>query len=159
MKTLEKMFSDAGCDGVRSYIQSGNVLFRANKTLAGKLSNHIKAQILESFGFRIPVILRSAEQMAETVNGNPFVNDEAMTDMLHVMFLANQPSQERIAALDHDRFLPDEFVVRGAEIYLRLPTGVARSKLTNAYFDSKLTTVSTSRNWRTVNKLLEMMQE
>jgi uncharacterized protein (DUF1697 family) len=159
MKTLEKMFSDAGCDGVRSYIQSGNVLFRANKTLAGKLSNHIKAQILESFGFRIPVILRSAEQMAETVNGNPFVNDEAMTDMLHVMFLANQPSQERIAALDHDRFLPDEFVVRGAEIYLRLPTGVARSKLTNAYFDSKLATVSTSRNWRTVNKLLEMMQE
>jgi uncharacterized protein (DUF1697 family) len=159
MKTLEKMFSDAGCDGVRSYIQSGNVLFRANKTLAGKLSNHIKAQILESFGFRIPVILRSAEQMAETVNGNPFVNDEAMTDMLHVMFLANQPSQERIAALDHDRFLPDEFVVRGAEIYLRLPTGVARSKLTNAYFDSKLTTVSTSRNWRTVNKLLEMMQQ
>jgi uncharacterized protein (DUF1697 family) len=97
--------------------------------------------------------------MAETVNGDPFVNDEAMTDMLHVMFLANQPSQERIAALDHDRFLPDEFVVRGAEIYLRLPTGVARSKLTNAYFDSKLATVSTSRNWRTVNKLLEMMQE
>ena len=97
--------------------------------------------------------------MAETVNGNPFVNNEAMTDMLHVMFLANQSSQERIAALDHDRFLPDEFVVRGAEIYLRLPTGVARSKLTNAYFDSKLATVSTSRNWRTVNKLLEMMQE
>lgn len=159
MKTLEKMFSDAGCYGVRSYIQSGNVFFRVNKTLAGNLSSHIAAQILERVGFRIPVILRSAEQMAETVNGNPFVNNEAMTDMLHVMFLANQPSQERIAALDHDRFLPDEFVVRGAEIYLRLPTGVARSKLTNAYFDSKLATVSTSRNWRTVNKLLEMMQE
>jgi len=159
MKTLEKMFSDAGCDRVRSYIQSGNVFFRANKTLAGKLSNHIAAQILESFGFRIPVILRTAEQMAETVKGNPFLQNEAMTDMLHVMFLANQPSQERIAALDHDRFLPDEFVIRGAEIYLRLPTGVARSKLTNTYFDSKLATVSTGRNWKTVNKLLEMMQE
>ena len=159
MKTLEKMFKDAGCDGVRSYIQSGNVFFRANRTLAGKLSNQIAAKILQSFGFRIPVILRSAEQMAETVKGNPFVNNEAMAEVLHVMFLANQPSQERIAALDHNRFLPDEFAVRGAEIYLCLPTGVARSKLTNAYFDSKLATVSTSRNWRTVNKLLEMMRE
>ena len=52
---------------------------------------------------------------------------------------------------------PDEFVVRGTEIYLLLPNGVARSKLTNAYFDSKLATTSTSRNWRTVLKLFQMM--
>jgi uncharacterized protein (DUF1697 family) len=159
MKTLEKMFRDAGCSEVRSYVQSGNIVFRANKSLARKLSDQIAAQILQSFGFRIPVILRTTEQMAETVRNNPFIKMGATTDILHVMFLADQASQERIAALDHDRFLPDEFVIRGAEIYLRLPNGVARTKLTNAYFDSKLATVSTGRNWRTVNKLLEMMQE
>jgi uncharacterized protein (DUF1697 family) len=159
MKTLEKMFSDAGCSEVRSYVQSGNIVFRANKSLARKLSDQIAAQILQSFGFRIPVILRTTEQMAETVRNNPFIKMGATTDILHVMFLADQASQERIAAFDHDRFLPDEFVIRGAEIYLRLPNGVARTKLTNAYFDSKLATVSTGRNWRTVNKLLEMMQE
>jgi uncharacterized protein (DUF1697 family) len=159
MKALEKMFSDAGCSEVRSYVQSGNVVFSANKSLAGKLPDQIAVRILKSFGFRVPVILRTAEQIAETVRNNPFLKKEAMTDILHLMFLANQPSQERIAALDHSRFLPDELVIRGAEIYLRLPNGVARTKLTNAYFDSKLDTVSTGRNWRTVNKLLEMMQE
>jgi uncharacterized protein (DUF1697 family) len=159
MKTLEKMFSDAGCSEVRSYVQSGNIVFRANKSLARKLSDQIAAQILQSFEFRVPVILRTTEQVAETVRNNPFIEKEGTTDILHVMFLADQPSQEWIAALDHDRFLPDEFVIRGAEIYLRLPNGVARTKLTNAYFDSKLATVSTGRNWRTVNKLLEMMQE
>jgi uncharacterized protein (DUF1697 family) len=75
------------------------------------------------------------------------------------MFLADRPSQQNIDALDHGQFVPDEFIVSGDRIYLRLPKGAGRSKLTNAYFDSRLGTISTSRNWRTVNKLLEMMQE
>jgi len=61
-----------------------------------------------------------------------------------------------VAGLDPGRSPPDEFVVRGREIYLRFPGGVARSKLTNAYFDSKLATTSTVRNWRTVLKLLDL---
>jgi uncharacterized protein (DUF1697 family) len=58
--------------------------------------------------------------------------------------------------LDPERSAPDQFVVRGAEIYLRLPNGMARTKLTNAYFDRALDTVSTTRNWRTTSRLLEM---
>jgi uncharacterized protein (DUF1697 family) len=159
MKTLEKMFADAGCDRVRSYIQSGNVVFRANKTLAAKLPDLIGAEILKFSGYRVPVILRTIEQMEETVRNNPYLNKENTVHLLHVMFLASRPSQERIDALDHSRSVPDEFAVLGGEIYLRLPNGTARSKLTNAYFDSKLVTTSTSRNWRTVNKLVEMMRE
>jgi len=72
------------------------------------------------------------------------------------MFLADRPPPGKIAALDPKRSPPDEFEVRGREIYLRCPNGVGRSKLTNEYFDTKLSTTSTMRNWRTVLKLVEM---
>jgi uncharacterized protein (DUF1697 family) len=72
------------------------------------------------------------------------------------MFLADRPPPGKIAGLDPKRSPPDEFEVRGREIYLRCPKGVGRSKLTNQYFDTKLSTTSTMRNWRTVLKLVEM---
>jgi uncharacterized protein (DUF1697 family) len=72
------------------------------------------------------------------------------------VFLADVPTSIRASALDPERSPPDEFVVQGREVFLRLPNGVARSQLTNAYFDSKLGTVSTLRNWRTVLTLLEL---
>ena len=79
--------------------------------------------------------------------------------MLHVMFLEDRPSQAKLASLDPNRSSPDRFVARGQEIFLHLPNGVAKNKLTNAWFDSKLNTVSKVRNWRTVGRLLEMMDE
>ena len=73
------------------------------------------------------------------------------------MFLADLPSPTSVDNLDADRSPPDRFIVSSREVYLQLPNGVANSKLTNNYFDSKLATTSTGRNWRTVTKLLELM--
>jgi uncharacterized protein (DUF1697 family) len=73
------------------------------------------------------------------------------------MFLGNRPSEERIAALDPNRSPGDEYIVVGWEIYLKFGVSIARSKLTNVYFDKVLGTASTARNWRTVNILLAMM--
>ena len=73
------------------------------------------------------------------------------------MCLAAHPAERDSAALDPQRSPPDEFIVSGKNIYLRLPNGVARSKLTNAYFDKALRTVGTSRNWRTIARLCEAM--
>ena len=75
------------------------------------------------------------------------------------MFLAELPDSASVEALDPARSPGDEFAVVGREVYLHCPNGVARSKLTNSYFDSKLSTTSTSRNWRTVGKLLELAAE
>ena len=72
------------------------------------------------------------------------------------MFLASQPDAGAIAALDPHRSPPDAFVVRGSEIYLQCPNGAGTTKLTNAWFDSRLSTISTGRNWRTVLKLFEL---
>ena len=72
-------------------------------------------------------------------------------------FLENTPSDEAVSGLDPQRSPPDEFAVRGRNVYLRYPNGVARSKLTNDYLTSRLRTTSTMRNWRTVLRLLEMV--
>ncbi|MYH61490.1 MAG: DUF1697 domain-containing protein, partial [Caldilineaceae bacterium SB0675_bin_29] len=114
------------------------------------------ASILDRFGYRVPVIVRTAGELEGIAQGNPFVKAGAETDKLHVMFLAEMPDSAGVEALDPARSPGDEFVVVGREVYLHCPNGVARSKLTNSYFDSKLSTTSTSRNWRTVGKLLEL---
>jgi uncharacterized protein (DUF1697 family) len=158
MKDLAGLFTAAGCDDVRTFIQSGNVIFKATLTLAARLPAAIAERIAERYGYRTPVVLRTATELADVVANNPFLKQGAAEDTLHVLFLASLPTSDLINALDPGRSPPDAFIVQGREVYLHLPDGVARSKLTNAYFDAKLATTSTGRNWRTVTKLLELMR-
>lgn len=156
MKELARMFTDLGCEGVRTYIQSGNVVFRAGDALARRTPQVISKQIEGQLGLRVPVVTRTAAELAKVAAGNPFLDAGADVSKLHVAFLADKPAASKIALLDPSRSPPDELVVRGREVYLHLPNGVARSKLTNAYFDSRLGTTSTMRNWKTVLTLLEL---
>ena len=143
---------------MRTYIQSGNVLFTASRARAEKLPGLIASGIADRFGYRIPVLLRTAADLGETIGNNPFLQAGAPENWLHVLFLANQPDAGRVATLDPLRSPPDAYAVRGREIYLQCPNGAGSTKLTNAYFDSRLATISTGRNWRTVLKLLELAQ-
>jgi uncharacterized protein (DUF1697 family) len=156
MKDLTRLFEDTGCAGVRTYIQSGNVLFKANPAKAGKLPALIAKGIADRFGYRTPVLLRTVDELGETIRLNPFLQAGSPADGLHVLFLASPPDAQSVATLDPDRSPPDAYLVRGREIYLQCPNGVGNTKLTNAYFDSRLATISTGRNWRTVLKLFEM---
>ena len=158
MKDLARLFEEAGCGAVRTYIQSGNVLFTLSQAKADKLSARITGSIADRFGCQIPVVLRTAEELGETIRHNPFLKAGAPENWLHVLFLAGQPDAARVAALDPLRSPGDSFAVRGREIYLQLPSGAGNTKLTNAWFDSRLATVSTGRNWRTVCKLFELAQ-
>ncbi len=159
MKELVQLFVQIGCGDVRSYIQSGNVVFRADLQLAETVPARVTTAIAERFGCEIPVLLRTAGEIRDVLHNNPFLQAGAAEDALHVLFLADSPDPQRIEGLDPNRSRPDAFAVRGKEVYLWLPNGVARTKLTNDYFDSRLATVSTGRNWRTVLRLFEMMRE
>lgn len=152
MKALVALFEDLGCEAVRTYIQSGNVLFEAKSTEG--LADRIAARIEADHGLRVPVVLRTAEALARIRDDNPF--PDADPKALHVMFLRDAPAPAKVAALDPDRSPGDAFVVRGANVYVCCPNGVARTKLTNAWFDAQLGTVSTGRNWRTLGKLIEL---
>ncbi len=156
MAALAALFAEAGCADVQTYIQSGNVVFQAPPEIAATLPAQVSALIAERFGLRVPVVLRTAEQLAETFRTNPFLAQGLPAETLHVLFLAQPPSPEKATGLDPNRSAPDAFIVQGRDIYLYLPNGVADTKLTNAYFDAKLATVSTSRNWKTVTKLLQL---
>ena len=150
------MCRDTGCDEVQTYIQSGNVLFRADPALAEDIPSLISASILSRFGYRVPVVTRTAQELQEIVRVNPYAEAGAEAGKLLVLFLADIPDRAYVAALDPNRSPGDEYAVLGREVFLHCPNGVARSKLTNSYFDSSLSTVSTARNWRTVRKLHEL---
>jgi uncharacterized protein (DUF1697 family) len=156
MKELAGMFAAAGCGEVATYIQSGNVVFCAKDKVAAGLGELIAKQVEARFGLKVPVVLRSAAELETVIRSNPFLQAGAAEETLHVAFLADRPAAALVAGLDARRSAPDEFAVVGREIYLRLVSGVSGTKLSNAYFDSKLKTVSTIRNWRTVLKLVEM---
>jgi len=157
MTALTEVFADAGCHNVQTYIQSGNVVYRASDDIASRVPELIADRIAGKLGLRVPVVTRTASEFHEVVTNNPFLHAGHDPKSLAVAFLADLPTSEQISRLDPDPSPPDEFVVRDREIYLFLPNGAARSKLTNAYFDSRLGTTSTARNWRTVLKLDEMV--
>lgn len=157
MKDLAEMFLASGCTDVKTFIQSGNVVFNAPAKVAKQISKTVPEQIEKRFGHRPPFVIRTAEQLAEGAANNPFLRGGGDETLAYLMFLADTPDAARVKGLDPARSSPDAYVVSGADIYLHLPVGIADTKLTNAYFDSKLATVSTCRNWRTVKALLEMM--
>ena len=157
MKQLVEMFTVAKCVNVRSYIQSGNVVFTAPSKVANGLPDLLSKKIEERFGFAAPIVLRSREEMQKIARSNPFLKAGLPEITLHVYYLADEPSSAAVKSLDPNRSPGDRFQVIGREVYMHLPNGAGRSKLTSAYFDSKLATVATARNWATTLKLLEMM--
>ncbi len=154
MRVLAALFVEAGCTDVQTYIQSGNVVFDAPAKLdvPALVSKSISIQL----GLSVPVVVRTAAELAEVVAANPFKSSREDLETRAVLFLAGRPPPAAIARLDPLRSPPDEFAVRGGEIYLLCPNGFARTKLSNDYFDRKLATISTGRNWRTVLKLAEL---
>jgi uncharacterized protein (DUF1697 family) len=154
MKRLTEIFTEAGAHDVRTYIQSGNVVYRPAERSAEEITQDVTQRVEQEFGIRTPIVVRSGAQIGEVLQSNPF--SASPEEHLHVIFLAHAPSPDRISLLDPHRSPPEEYIVSGSEIYLRAPNGVGQSKLTNAYLDSKLATISTSRNWRTVTILAEM---
>src|SRR5438445_6649890 len=108
MNDLAAMFVDAECADVRTFIQSGNVIFNAPVRVVAGLSVRISAQIEKRFGLRVPLVLRTTAQMGATLRGNPFLKAGAAEDELHVLFLAEAPISSRVRDLDPDRSPPDE---------------------------------------------------
>lgn len=150
------MFADAGCEDVRTNIQSGNVAFRAGPALLAEIPSMISGAIQDRFRYSVPVVIRTGADLREIVRANPFAQSGSEANTLRVFFLADLSDSSPVDALDPNRSPGDEFAVLGREVFLHCPNGVVRSKLTNSYFDSSLATTSTARNWRTVNKLLEL---
>lgn len=149
MKELTAIVAEAGGAEVRTYIQSGNVVCRTGDIagLAGAVTRGIEAR----FGFVSPVIWRSEREWRAILQDNPFPSSENV----HVMLLAETPAPGR--TLDRERSPGDTFVLRGRDLYLHLPHGMGRTRLTNDWIDRSLGAVSTARNWRTLEALAALL--
>lgn len=158
MKDLAEMFTAAGGKDVVTYIQSGNVVFGASAAVAAKCASSVTKAIAKKFGYDVPIVIRSADELRAAVTASPFLARGVPADELHLACLRERPTPDAAMALDGSRFAPDELEVVGADVHLHLPNGVGKSKLTNAWLDRSLATVSTLRNWRTVLKLLEIAE-
>jgi len=165
MATLRETLEAAGCADVRTYIQSGNAVFRHDEEDEARLRELLEAAIGDTGGFAVPVMLRTADEWASTVAANPYAagvpsgGGAADPKALHVVFLSAAPSAGVLDALDLGRFAPEELTSIGRELHLWLPGGMGRSKLAAALTDRKLGAVATARNWNTVKKLEALLAD
>ena len=155
MPELRSRLSDLGFEDVLTYVQSGNVVFRTGGG-AKQVAGRVERAIADAFGLDVTVLVRTPAQLRTIAKGNPFLAEEPDPQKLHVVFLSDRPSAAAAAALDPDRSPPDRFHLSGRELYLHLPNGAGRSKLTNDYLERRLGVRATARNWRTLLKLVEL---
>jgi len=160
MDQLRKSFEALGLEQVQTYIQSGNVVFKAGKTVPSALSARIEKRILSDFGFSVSVVSRTADEMALMIENNPFLKQRGIDpEKLHVMFLSEAPAPAALKKLAEVTAPPDQFRSADREIYFYLPNGVSQSVLFKSPVDRILAVVTTMRNWRTVNTLHQMCQD
>lgn len=152
MERLREVFSELGFENVKTYIQSGNVIFETDETNFGE---KIEAAIEREF-FKTPVMIRSFEEIKDAIENNPFADEEFEDKLFHIVFLSEKLSDEKAAMLLGNNKESEKFAIRNREVYCFLRDGVADSLLGKKYIDIKLKTPATARNWRTVNKILEL---
>jgi uncharacterized protein (DUF1697 family) len=157
MERLRASFEALGFDRVRTYVQSGNVFFESEQKSAAVLSKRVEEKIQRDFGFAVPVLLKTSKEMEQTVSDNPLVKEKGIDhSKLHVTFLSDPPPKTAVKALEPLATGRERFRILNREIYLYCPDGYGRTKLSNNAIEKKFSVVATTRNWRTVNTLLEM---
>lgn len=158
MTDLQHLLMTKGFEQVQTYIQSGNVIFHAPETSAnGSLESRIAKAVLEQYHFGVPVIVRKREELVQVVAGNPFIKEKGIDESkLHVTFLAETPAAACVSDIQKMTYPPDRFIIKGREVYLYCPVNYGETRLSNAFFEQKLKVSATTRNWKTVNKLVEL---
>lgn len=155
MADLRAAFETYGATEVSTYIQSGNVAFKSD-TPEAELVPALSKLLSDQFGFPIPIVIRDGAELATVANAHPLAHLDVEEKLLHVVFLAEAPSAESLASFDLTPYAPDELVVVEREAYVAYPAGSGRSKLTLDVIQRGLGTTGTARNWRTVQKLLDL---
>ncbi|MBS4216347.1 MULTISPECIES: DUF1697 domain-containing protein [Neobacillus] len=151
MADLKSLLEELGLKKVKTYIQSGNVLFESNEK-PEKLTQLLEDEIAKKFGFPVPVVLRTAEGFERIIRTCPFPTESLKEEeSIQVAFLAGQPSQEGVQQLGSIQSNQDEFKIEGKDVYLYLRQSIRTSKLAQQL--PKLGVPATVRNWKTVVKL------
>lgn len=156
MKQLVADLEAIGCTSVRTYIQSGNAVFESklkNPQLKLQIADRVRAE----HGFDPAVHLLGLRELRSALAANPFPEAEADPKTLHLFFLAETPTSNRLSALHELKADSERLALLGKVLYLHAPEGIGRSKLATRA-EAKLGVSATARNWRTVSRLLELAE-
>jgi uncharacterized protein (DUF1697 family) len=158
MEDLKLLFSELGFKNISTYIQSGNVLFGSDvKQTDIEIAELIEQAILREYKFEVPVIVRVREELELAIKNNPFYqSNETDLNQLYLTFLKEVPVQENLVKVESTNFEPDKFKISGKDVFVFCKGKYHQTKLNNNFFENKLKTPATTRNWKTVLKLVEL---
>lgn len=155
MEALRESFASLGHENVKTYINSGNVIFETAETDDKKIARQIESAIEKDLSLKIKVITRTISEIEDIIANNPFAGQFENDKDLHVLFLDEELPKEKREQLLSNNNENEQFAVRNREIYCLLRVSVLDSLLGKDYIGKKLKVSATARNWRTVNKILE----
>ncbi len=157
MDALRKLLTDLGFINVQTYIQSGNIIYQSKRLTTGKINEIIENSIKQKFGFDVPVITLTLEELIKISESNPFTKDKTKdASFFHVTFLSDKSKSEDVNKIKENDFKPDEFKEMDKAIYLYCPNGYGKTKLSNSFFEKKLNVSATTRNWKITNELISI---
>jgi uncharacterized protein (DUF1697 family) len=158
MATLREIATDLGYADVATYVQSGNLVVKAGTTTkAADVESAIGDALRRVLDVDVDVMVRNRKELTAVVKANPFEDIADDPKKLHVSFLAAQPSAAARKACDPEEFVPERFAFGNRCVYLWYPDGSGRSKLAAAPWAKRLGVPGTSRNWRTITTIVEML--
>jgi uncharacterized protein (DUF1697 family) len=157
MDALRALYENLGFKDVTTYVQSGNVVFNTKTTDVLKLEKKIAAQINTEFGYEVPVLVLTIDQLKKVIQNNPFLKDKQKdVAFFHVTFLSQPPVKNQLTGIEEKKTAGEAVALVDTVIYLYCPNGYGKTKLTNNFIETKLKVDATTRNWKTVNELYKM---
>ena len=160
MADLKVKLQNIGLTSVTTYIQSGNVIFKYKSDSTKAVSQLIKKEILKQYGFEVPVLVLTPEILASIYKNNPFAKrleaEEIENKKMFFTLLSDTPDMVAVKELTSGSYKPEEFVITDQVVYFYAANGYARTKLTTNFFEKRLQSIATTRNLKTVIKLLEL---
>lgn len=158
MKELREVMTKNKYQEVQTYIQSGNIVFRSGLTSGEDIEKSLSKVLKSTFDVNVPVLVRDEKEWKRTVKRNPFLGRTEDFTKLLVTFLSEKPSPELVKATSQINFPHDEFFIDGKDVYLFCKEGYGKTDIPNTFFEKKLKVTGTTRNWKTVLQLGEMVK-
>jgi len=160
MEDLRKLMEDTGFGNVKTYIQSGNIIFDSNEIPMDKVAEKIKNSILEKYGFDVSILILTSNDLAKAIKSNPFTKEKDVNlKQVYVTYLSDKAKEVNLEKLDLASFAPDETVLIDKAIYIKFSDSASNSRLSNNLIERKLQVTATTRNWNTTLKLMELLNE
>jgi uncharacterized protein (DUF1697 family) len=156
MNDLRRVLERNGCTDVQTYVQSGNATFRSATPDTSLLAGRIAAAVSKSHGFEPCVLVLRQDELERAAAANPFPEAGENPKTLHLFFLAAPPGTADMKSLHALKAETERFALKGTTFYLHTPDGFGTSKLAGRA-EKLLGVQATARNWRTVTRLIDMM--